>query len=164
MLDRNDSWEKYLELFEKFHGRVARTFYIYKTALGTEDEPCSPGRWLGPEDDRGYRNYYTGATTCVIEDVDGNHFIGSAMCSKSEAFFRKKTGRHVSRYRALQAMDLVHKTFYAGPVKLTPDSVLPKTLRHAAIVGIGKRPDILGVEIVPADVHRKSTARLKNSA
>lgn len=155
MLDRNDSWEAYLELFEKFHERITRTFYIYKKTLGTRDRPCFPGYWLGPEEDTGYRHYYTGDTVCVIEDVDGNHFIGSAMCSKSEISFRKKTGRHVSRFRALQAMDLTYKTFYAGPVQLTPDCVLPKELRHAMIGGIGERPDILGVEIVPVDVYRK---------
>lgn len=165
-LDRNDPWEKYMELLEAHIAAITHTFYIYGTAVGKRMKPDLPssvrrgkpikddgtiGRWPGKViKATGGQCYYTGTTACVIEDVNGNVFVGDAECSKSEVSFRKKTGKHVSRFRALQAMDITYRHF-GGPVKLTQACSLPNTLNHInhiAIQGWGA-PDISGIKLAP---------------
>lgn len=148
-LDRNDPWEKYMELLEAHIAAITHTFYIYGTAVGKRmKDDGAIGRWPGKViKTTGGQRYYTGTTTCVIEDVNGNAFIGGAECSKSEVSFRKKTGKHVSRFRALQAMDITYRHF-GGPVKLTQACSLPSTLNHIVLKG-WDAPDILGIKLAP---------------
>lgn len=111
MLDRNGDWEKYVELIEKLTVHVARVFYIYTSAMGVKGHPKSESeRWKGRSiKNTAFRWYYTGGTVCFLEDVVGNRFIGTALCSDQEKSFRKKTGRNASKYRALLAMDLAYE-------------------------------------------------------
>lgn len=108
MLDKNEVWEDYVELVVALTPYIDREFYAYTKTAGLEGYPRSgwPAEKIkGTE----LRRYYTGETFCFLRDKNGNVFIGTAVCSDKESSFRKRTGKHVSKQRALLAMRQAYK-------------------------------------------------------
>jgi len=128
MLDRNDSWERYVELVAKLTFYIKQEFYSYTRTLGVKGHPRTKGKWQG-KNIKGtmFRWYYTGGTFCVLKDFNGNVFIGMSVCSKKKKSFRKKSGRHAAKKRALETMDLAYEVCggYDNVAFTTPYKRLP---------------------------------------
>lgn len=80
--------------------RMMKEFTIYHNRV-------TKTRWPGPIVE-GVRRYYTGLVHHIIQNEDGNIYIGSTLCSKDDQY-NKKVARGIARGRAIMCKKLVEK-------------------------------------------------------